>query len=145
MEEIITNSAEETEKLAIKLATRFTHKPLIIALSGELGAGKTVFTQGFAKGLKIKEKITSPTFVLIRHHQIPNTVKIFYHIDLYRLEDKNQINNLGLEDISSNPNHIVLIEWAERASFLLPKNTIKIKIEKLNQTSRKISVKEFPS
>ena len=74
MQTLASNSGAETKKIAVKLASQFNHG--VIALSGELGAGKTTFVQGFAKGLGIEEKIISPTFVLIRHHQIPNTNKI---------------------------------------------------------------------
>jgi len=80
MQKYISNSEEETKQIARKI-TKET-KSRFFALSGELGAGKTVFAQGFAKGLGIKEKIISPTFVLIRQHQIPKTKKVLYHIDL---------------------------------------------------------------
>lgn len=127
-----TNSEKETNSLAEKLAQSLHGN--IFALTGELGAGKTIFVQGFAKGLGIREKIISPTFVLIRQHKIPHTEKTFYHIDLYRIED---ISNLGFQEILSNPNHIVLIEWAEKMKNL-PKNTIKISIQKEDRNKRMI-------
>lgn len=140
MQKYETNSEEETKKFAEGLVVRFTHhKPLIIALSGDLGAGKTIFTQGFAKGLRIKEKIISPTFILIRQHQIPNTKKILYHIDLYRLENTRSLKELGLEEIWSDPNNIVLIEWAEKLEKL-PAGTIKISIQKGESNERNIII-----
>ncbi len=133
----ITNSDIETQKLAGELAKKFTKGA--IALTGDLGAGKTTFVQGFAKALGIKEKIISPTFVLIRQHQIPKTQKILYHIDLYRLED---FTGLGLEEIIHNPDNLILIEWAEKAKHLLPKNTIWISFENISEKIRKIVIKK---
>ncbi|MDP3948225.1 MAG: tRNA (adenosine(37)-N6)-threonylcarbamoyltransferase complex ATPase subunit type 1 TsaE [bacterium] len=122
-----SNSEQETKLIAEKIAKET--KGHIFALTGELGAGKTIFAQGFAKGLGIKDRIISPTFVLIRQHKIPNTAKTLYHLDLYRLEDTANLKELGLEEIWSDPNNIVLIEWAEKIKEL-PKNTIKILIQK---------------
>lgn len=131
MPKYISNSEEETKSIAAKLAKE--SKCNIFALTGELGAGKTTFVQGFAKGLGIKDKIISPTFVLIRQHPIPDTKKVLYHIDLYRLTN---LQDLGLQEIWSDPNNIVLIEWTEKLTEL-PKGTIQIsiQIEGLNKRS----------
>lgn len=131
MKSLITSSSEETKQLAADLAVRQAHrKPLVLALIGELGSGKTTFVQGFAKGLGIKDSIISPTFVIIRQH------KNIYHVDLYRLEG---FKELGLEEILANPNNIVLIEWAEKLKNL-PKNTIRITIKKLKNDKRLITI-----
>ena len=137
MQKYLSNSAAETKSIAAKLAK--DSKDYIFALTGELGAGKTTFVQGFAKGLGIKEKITSPTFVLIRQHPIPNTTKILYHIDLYRLENTKDFQQLGLEEIWLDPNNIILIEWAEKLKEL-PKDSIKIKITKNGDQKRIITI-----
>lgn len=118
-----SNSAEETKTIAKKIAQAFKDKGGVIGLSGELGAGKTCFTQGFAEGLGIKEKITSPTFTIIKQHSVPNSNKTLYHIDLYRLEKLN-IKELGLEELLDESNTIVLIEWVDKLNNL--KSTIKI-------------------
>lgn len=125
MEKYLSNSDEETRQIAAKLAKE--NKGNVFALTGELGAGKTTFVQGFAQGLGIKEKIISPTFVLIREHQIPNNTKILYHIDLYRLD---KMDHLGLKEIWSDPNNIVLIEWAEKAKNILPEKITWIDFKK---------------
>lgn len=138
MQKYISHGEDKTKKIAEKFAK--TTKNHIFALIGELGAGKTVFVQGFAKGLGIKEKIISPTFVLIRQHKIPAATKILYHIDLYRLENVGDFENIGLEEILSDPNNIVLIEWAEKMKKILPKNTINIFIEKASDNERIITV-----
>lgn len=125
-----SKSKAETQSFAQKLSKDFLGKGGVIALMGELGAGKTTFSQGFAKGLGISEKIISPTFVLIRQHQVPKQDQIFYHLDLYRLEGQINIEELGLKEIFENPRNIILIEWADKIENLLPENSLKIKIEK---------------
>lgn len=139
MAKYLSNSEEQTKQIASNLAK--TTKDHIFALTGELGAGKTIFVQGFAKGLGIKEKIISPTFVLIRQHKIPDTTKILYHIDLYRLADVADFKNLGVEEIWSDPNNIVLVEWVEKIKKNLPENTTWISIKILKENVRRISVK----
>lgn len=134
-----TKSDRETKDLAKKIAEDFKDKSGVLALIGDLGAGKTVFAQGFAEGLEIEEKVISPTFVLMRQHQIPNTEKMFYHLDLYRLENVN-IKELGLEEIFENSENIILIEWAEKIQNYLPKNSVTIKIEKTSETERTIAI-----
>lgn len=134
---IKTNSPEETKKLAASIAQE--NKGNIFALFGDLGAGKTAFVQGFAKGLNIKDKILSPTFVFIREHNIPNTNRKLYHLDLYRIENIDDIQQLGIQDLL-NSDSIVLIEWAEKIEKILPKNTTKIRIEKLKSDGRKITI-----
>lgn len=138
-----SRSEEETRKIAAQLAQQLAQskKNVILALTGELGAGKTIFVQGFARGLEIKEKIISPTFVLIRQHKIPLTEKTLYHIDLYRLDETSDFKGLGLEELLLNPNNIVLIEWAEKVKKLLPKNTVWISIKEVKENQRVILVK----
>lgn len=134
----ISHSDKETYLIAKKLCDQISSG--VIALIGDLGAGKTTFTQGFAKALGIVDRIISPTFVLIRQHPTPNSKKILFHLDLYRLDKTTDIQNLGLEEIITNPENIVLIEWAEKAKKLLPKNTIWINFELIDQETRKITV-----
>lgn len=136
-----SSSAEKTKAIASRLAKEINHG--IIALTGDLGAGKTTFTQGIARGLGIKDKIISPTFVLIRQHQIPKTKKILYHIDLYRLEGNIDIKSLGIEEIIRSPNNIVLIEWAEKIKEYLPKDTIFISIKIIDKNNREIYIENF--
>ncbi len=129
-----TNSAKETLWLAKKLAENLPAR--IFLLEGELGSGKTTFVQGFAQGLGVKGKITSPTFVLIRQYRIPNNFFVLYHIDLYRIE---KLKELGLKEILSNKKNIILIEWAEKLKKL-PKGAIKISIKKIGQTKRAFTI-----
>lgn len=138
MKQFTTHSENETKSFAEKLARKT--KTGVIALFGELGAGKTVFAQGFAEGLGIKEKIISPTFVLIRQHPISGTKKVLYHIDLYRLNDMKDLKHLGLEEIWSDPKNIVLIEWADKIKNLLPKEVIEIYLDVVDTNTRKITL-----
>lgn len=136
MKTFISHSENQTKQFAKKMAKKISSG--VIALTGELGAGKTIFVQGIAEGLGIKDKIISPTFVLIRQHQIPNTEKVLYHVDLYRLENEQAYKELGLSEIWSNKNNITLIEWAEKIKEDLPKETLFINIEKIDAENRKI-------
>lgn len=108
-----------------------------MALSGDLGAGKTTFVQGVANGLGIKDRITSTTFVIMRNYGN------FFHADLYRLEENvaEEVENLGLMDIIREGKSIVITEWAEKIRSLLPKNTIWVNIENTNEHERRIKIK----
>src|SRR5688572_9687162 len=137
MPKIKTKSAKDTQKIAENLAKNF--KGGVIALSGPLGSGKTTFTQGFANGLGIKDKIISPTFVLIRQHPIPKDNSTLYHVDLYRLDDSSDFKNIGIEDLINSKNDIVLIEWAEKIKKILPKKTLWVKFEVVHNDLRIMS------
>jgi len=138
--EIITKSAEETQKVGRFLAEEIIknkpdkNKAVIIALEGDLGGGKTTFVQGFAKGLGIKQRITSPTFVIMKKYNF------LYHIDCYRIKDKDLLE-LDFKEIISQTKNIVVIEWAERVKKILPQNTLWLKFEYLDKNKRKIIVK----
>ena len=134
----ITTSAEETIKLGKNLATKLKGKAAVLALVGNLGAGKTTFVQGFAEGLGIKDKILSPTFVLVRQHKIPDTNSTLFHIDLYRLENDKDLKSLGLDELWSQKASLVLIEWAEKIKKL-PENALYITFENLGGNRRKIT------
>lgn len=115
-----SHSLEETQQIAKTIAAHFMDEKGrvvrggVISLMGELGAGKTTFTQGFAKALGIEEKVISPTFVLMRQHQVPKTKFVLYHLDLYRIENLKNINDLGIQELIEDENSIILIEWAEK-------------------------------
>lgn len=102
----------------------------IAALTGDLGAGKTTFTQGFLKQLGVKRRVISPTFVLIRNYKLQLTnYSSALHIDCYRLHKPGELLALGLKDILNNSGHIVLIEWPELIEELLPAKILRITIE----------------
>jgi len=146
----LTTTPRQTKKLGEILAkevlkTKLKKGALIIGLKGDLGGGKTTFLQGLAKGLGIKQKILSPTFIIIRKFQIQSAkwrtkFKNFYHIDCYRIQKPGEIIKLGFEEIISNPQNIVAIEWADRIQKVLPLETIIFKFGFINQKTRKITV-----
>jgi tRNA threonylcarbamoyladenosine biosynthesis protein TsaE len=131
--EMVTKSAQETQALGEKIANQLKGGE-VLALFGELGSGKTTFLQGLAKGLGIKERILSPTFIMMRQYDN------FYHVDLYRIEDERDIEGLGLEEIWSDPQNIVAIEWAEKIKDVLPKKRIEIYFKYLKNDEREIEV-----
>ena len=111
----------------------------VLGLQGELGSGKTSFAQGFAKGLGIKETVLSPTFVMVKSYLVPFTERVLYHIDCYRLERAKDLLDLGWGEMVSNPQNIILVEWAERARKILPADTVWITFEGTGKNTRKIS------
>jgi len=136
----IVNNPKQTKDLGKKISEKALKpkKALVIGLEGDLGAGKTTFTQGFAKGLGIKNKILSPTFVIFKRFKIKN--KYFYHIDCYRIRNSKELILLGFKEIISSPSNIVIIEWADKIRKIMPKNTIWIKFKFIDETKRKIDI-----
>ena len=136
--EFITKSAEETKRLGKKLASNLAGGE-VFALSGDLGSGKTTFVQGFARGLGVTARIVSPTFILMRKYATPE--KNFYHVDLYRFEEKveEEVINLGLTDIWGREENITVIEWAEKIKNMIPAMAKWIKFENLGGEKRKIT------
>jgi tRNA threonylcarbamoyladenosine biosynthesis protein TsaE len=132
----ITNSFEETQKLGRDFA-KTLKKSDIVCLYGDLGSGKTTFTQGLAAGLGVKNRIISPTFVIVRSYELG--VMNFYHIDLYRIENEKDIESLGVEEIINSKQGIAVIEWAEKLGNYLPKKRIDIKFSYEKDDSRIIS------
>ncbi|MEK7479159.1 MAG: tRNA (adenosine(37)-N6)-threonylcarbamoyltransferase complex ATPase subunit type 1 TsaE [Patescibacteria group bacterium] len=122
----LSSSAAETKKFAFDFARNNSFR--VIALSGELGAGKTTFTQGFAKGLGIRKRIISPTFVFVRRYSLQQRTN-FFHVDAYRVRSKNDLKGLGLREIFTDPGNLVLIEWAENVREILPKGMMWVRMK----------------
>lgn len=132
----ITKSFEETQKLGYDFA-KTLKRGAMVCLYGDLGSGKTTFVQGLAKGLGIKKRIISPTFVIVRSHKLE--VGSFYHIDLYRIESERNLEELGIEEIINNKNNIVAIEWAEKLKNYLSQKRIDIKFSYEKENVKKIT------
>lgn len=133
-----TALAEEIARSGQKWSHAF-----VLALTGELGSGKTAFAQGFAKGLGVKESVLSPTFVLMREHPLKNnTFKKFIHIDCYRLEDPKELEMLGWNKLVADPANLMLIEWADRIFNLLPARYLAFLFHHTNETTRTITISE---
>jgi len=139
---IITNSEKETFALAKKLADKAKGGE-VYALSGDLGAGKTVFARGFAAGLGIKRNINSPTFVLMKVYPVKKhpTIKHFCHIDAYRLKSARDLEAIGAQDYLGKKDSICFVEWPERVKKNLPAAAILIKIKHKDGSIREINLR----
>ena len=123
---IETTNAEETFKLGVKIGEQ-ARPGEIYTLNGDLGVGKTVFTQGVARGLGIEEPVNSPTFTIVQVYEEGKMP--FYHFDVYRIGDIEEMEEIGYDDYFFG-NGVCLIEWAELIQELLPKQIISVTIEK---------------
>lgn len=171
-----TNNFKQTQKLGGMVANwiilkrypkKFRNindeKAVVLALTGDIGSGKTTFLQGLAEGLGIKDKILSPTFVILKRFRIHpikyrkavispraklfNRVKNkkskfvnFYHIDCYRLKNEKDMMNLGFKEIIKDKRSIIAIEWAERIKKIIPKDAFEIKFKIGSGNSRKLVI-----
>ena len=131
--EVVTSSTEDTQALGEALG-RIAQPGDLLLLCGELGAGKTCLTQGIARGLGITEPVRSPTFVLATEH--PGRLTL-YHIDLYRLDDTLEVEDLGL-DVYIEGEGVCVVEWADKAMSVFPQEHLLIEIEDLGAEKRRL-------
>jgi len=132
---LITKSEEETKELGYKLGRLL--KPYdVICLEGDLGSGKTAFTKGIALGLEIKENITSPTYTIVNEYfgRIP-----LYHFDVYRLDDEEELYNIGFEEYINEKEGVIVIEWADLVKALIPEKRLWIRFRYLKGNDREIT------
>ncbi len=153
MQKKIIKNTEEMKEFAnfyIKNLTKKRNKAEIILLKGDLGSGKTTFTQEVAKIFEIKDYVTSPTFVIQKRYKIKNNqgsgsacrqvgFENLIHIDAYRLESEKELLDLGWQENILNSKNIILIEWPEKVIEVLPKNIQEISFKFINEFSREIS------
>jgi tRNA threonylcarbamoyladenosine biosynthesis protein TsaE len=131
----VSSSPLSTKKFAKIFAQEILrYKPknraFIVGLQGNLGSGKTTFIQGFAKGLGVRQKITSPTFLLIKRYPLrKKQYQNFFHIDAYRIKNYGDLVALGIKENIANPKNIIIIEWAEKVKKILPSKIIWLKFE----------------
>lgn len=154
--ETITNSENETKNLGKKISHQLRGGDILL-ISGDLGAGKTVFVKGIAKGLGVNAEITSPTFNLMNIYPAeqrsfsPLRMTKLVHIDTYRLKDEQELLDIGVEDYLGKPDIICIIEWPEKISEVLKnirqrqtrlgrEKTVTVTIQHLDKTGRKITV-----
>jgi len=113
----------------------------IIGLYGNLGSGKTTFVQAVAKTLGVPGSIQSPTFVIIKNYQLQTTnYKLLVHIDAYRLDNGEDLKKLGWNELVADARNLILIEWADRVSDILPENHTKLFFEFVDENTRKVEV-----
>lgn len=145
MKPYYAEAPKQTRELAEKVA-QWTEEQkldsaLVIALTGDLGSGKTTFVQNLAASLKVQEKVLSPTFVILKKFNLPQgKFTTFYHIDCYRLEQPEELLNLGFEEIVQDPENLVVIEWADKVKEILPEHYLEIHFEVEGKQKRKIKI-----
>lgn len=136
-----THSPDETIELGRTLAARL-HPPKLVLLRGDLGAGKTTMVKGIAEAFDAasQDDVTSPTFTLI--HEYRGAQVSVYHIDLYRIETDRELATLGLDEIMSDPQNLVLIEWGERFPRLVRERDMEVAIARISEEERQITITE---
>ncbi len=138
-----SSSVMETARMAEVTLERLSlgATATVLALYGDLGAGKTTFVQEFGKLLGIRNTLQSPTFVIMKSYDISyKRYKKFIHIDAYRLESADELTRLGFQELVNDSENVIAIEWAERVETLLPEHTIRLKFTFVNETTREIEV-----
>lgn len=141
-----THSRLETDQLAAE----FLHtlgpgtRARVLGLRGNLGAGKTAFTQGLGQALGLNDTLTSPTFIIERVYDLPDNqvFKKLVHLDVYRLESPQELAHLGFDDLLADRGNLIVVEWPERVEELLPPDTIYLDFEFIDDHTRDISYAE---
>ena len=136
MASIITHSPDETIAFGRKLAATL-NSGAIVALAGDLGAGKTQLVKGIASGLGVAQEVTSPTFTLI--HEYPGGKFPLYHIDLYRLDSPDEVLKIGLDEYLDSRG-VTVIEWADKFAGLIPAEARWVRLRALEGDMREIEV-----
>ena len=123
--ELLSHSPEDTEDIGARLAEQL-EPGAVVAFTGDLGAGKTAFTRGLARGLGIPDRITSPTFTIVNEYEGPTPL---FHFDLYRLGGEEELWDIGWEDYLAR-NGVCAVEWSEIAPGALPENTVYVTLRR---------------
>jgi len=142
---IPSSSPAETRRLAGQLAGKIIRqksgdKAAVVALNGDLGAGKTVFAKGFARALKIKKTVNSPTFLIFKIYPLKNSsgFKSFIHVDAYRLKSAADLKILGFLKLLKDPKNIILIEWADNVKKIIPPDAIRLELRSGQKENERI-------
>lgn len=146
MREFTTHTPEETKSLAADLVRVLAARPgirgtsTIVALQGNLGAGKTVFVKGAAQALGVPDEVTSPTFVIEKIYDLPDTAawKRLVHIDAYRLEGEEELRTIGWAELATDPNNLIMMEWPEQVGLGVPERAVWLEFEATDESTRRI-------
>lgn len=137
MQKFLSKSEKETEEIAAKFA-KSLKKGSVVAFEGELGAGKTAFVRGLAKGLNCEDSVSSPTFAIVNEY---NGETRLFHFDMYRIETFNELYSIGFFEYLEK-NGVCAIEWSENIYSALPDDSFFVKISKISETEREIEIWE---
>lgn len=144
---MISKNLEDTKKIAADFMTHGLKanekEATVVALSGDLGSGKTTFTQAIAEILGVKEQLVSPTFVIEKIYKIQDKKYLqnfthLIHIDAYRIEDENELGAIGFKDIIKDSRNLIFIEWPERLQKNIPKDSMEISFKHVDENAREI-------
>lgn len=141
MKKFTAKTKEDTKLAAQALLNSLSSQSAVtvVALKGELGSGKTNFAQAVGKLLGVKENMHSPTFVIMKVYEIDfHGFKNLIHIDAYRLEKESELEHLGWQEMLKGPENLILIEWPERVSELIPQNALTVSFEWIDEGVRDI-------
>jgi len=133
-EEALTSAAGETARRWAGSGL----KPLVVALRGDLGTGKTTWVRAMLRGLGYRARVPSPTYTLVEHYPFPDAGLTLVHLDLYRLADEEELDHLGLRDWLAEPGTWLLVEWPERAARLEALADVELVLEIVGPTSRRV-------
>ncbi len=136
----ISRSEAETEALGAEIAGQLPAGG-IVALYGDLGAGKTVFSRGFARGLGIQEPVSSPTYTIIQEYPLPDG-RWFYHLDLYRISNSASALAFGVEEYIEGRDSWSLVEWPERIADIMPRRAWTVTIRHCGENEREITIEK---
>ncbi len=140
MKKIVTHSPDETQQVAVELVNTLPENA-VIALQGDLGSGKTTFTQGLARALGVEGKVNSPTFLIHKTYRTKNKIHpLLHHLDLYRTQEARDIQALGIENLLLDPGGMVVIEWPAQIVGILPAKRTNIHLVHKSDTEREISI-----
>lgn len=138
MKKYISNSETETEAIGVEVA-RSLPRGSVVLLDGDLGAGKTVFSRGFARALGIDEPVSSPTYTIVQEYELPEKGRL-YHLDLYRISGVDAALAFGVDEFLNDPSSYALVEWPERITGILPDNAVHITLKHIGENQREITV-----
>lgn len=127
----------EAARFALTLAPR-TDSATVVALSGDLGAGKTAFVKGTAKALGVTEHVTSPTFVIMKIYPLHGAFKRLVHIDAYRLKGEHHLKVLGWDELLADPTNLIFVEWPEEAGGAIPIDALRLSFRYSEDDGREI-------
>lgn len=140
---IITKTPEETKKVAHDIIKTLKGGEVLL-LYGDLGSGKTTFTQGLAEALGIKQRVNSPTFLISKSYTTNSDhIRILNHLDLYRVQHEIDLRNLGIAELFKDKNALNVVEWPEKIESLLLDTKILIKFEYVDEETRKIILENY--
>ena len=135
---LVSRSEADTEAAGAALARELAPGAVVL-LCGDLGAGKTVFSRGFARGLGVVEPVSSPTYTIVQEYELGSGNRL-YHMDLYRIGDEHAALGFGVDEFLTEPGAISLVEWPERIAGLLPDDAVRVELKHLSPEEREIRI-----